>query len=64
MPAVNQNCFVCRMFRAFAFSGLGALILGYGSLFLGASRTDASLWAFGGAMLGMIVMQRRQRGMK
>jgi hypothetical protein len=56
-----QDCFVCRAFRAFAFSGLGAMLGGYGALLPGAGRADASLWAFGGALAGIAVM-RRMRG--
>ncbi|MCP4042913.1 MAG: hypothetical protein GY731_13305 [Gammaproteobacteria bacterium] len=59
---INEDCFVCRLFRAFAFSGLGAGLVGSGALLLGAGPSDAMLWAFVGAVAGVFYMQKRQPG--
>lgn len=58
----GQDCFVCRLFRAFAFSGLGAMLAGYGALWLGATRQDAALWAVGGAVFAVLYMRGRASG--
>lgn len=58
MSRLNSNCFVCRAFRAFAFSGLGAGLCGYSALFMGVPRDEITFWAMGGALLGVVIMQQ------
>lgn len=56
----SSNCVLCRMMRGLAFGGLGAAIGGYGSMFLGASRQDAMLYALFGALALTAFMQRKR----
>ncbi|MBT3047818.1 MAG: hypothetical protein G8D61_13120 [gamma proteobacterium symbiont of Ctena orbiculata] len=59
----NSNCTLCRMMRGLAFGGIGAAIGGYGSLLLGAERSDAVYYALFGALAMTAVLQRK-RGKK
>jgi hypothetical protein len=55
-----ENCPLCRVMRGLAFGGLGAALGGFGSLWLGASREDAMLYALFGALALTLLMQRKR----
>jgi F0F1-type ATP synthase membrane subunit a len=59
MKVDRTNCFICRFFRSFAFSGGGALIGGFSALFLGFNKMDAIIAAFIGAMLAVLYMSKK-----
>ncbi|MET0091341.1 MAG: hypothetical protein ABW068_15210 [Candidatus Thiodiazotropha sp.] len=56
-----SNCVLCRVMRGLAFGGLGAAIGGYGSLFLGASRSDAVYYALFGALALTVMVTRKPK---
>ncbi|MBT2970712.1 MAG: hypothetical protein B6D72_10230 [gamma proteobacterium symbiont of Ctena orbiculata] len=56
----NSNCTLCRMMRGLAFGGIGAAIGGYGSLLLGAERSEAVYYALFGALAMTVILQRKR----
>jgi hypothetical protein len=59
-PDAN-NCTLCRVMRGLAFGGLGAAIGGFGALFFGVSRNDATYYAlFGALALTAFIMRKRK----
>ncbi len=57
----GQSCAVCRFLRSFAFSTIGAAIVGYGVLGLGASRDNAIIAAAMGALAAVALTSRKSR---
>ncbi len=57
----SQSCAVCRFLRSFAFSTLGAAIVGYGVLGLGVSRDNAIIAAAMGALAAVVLTSRKKR---
>ena len=57
----GQSCAVCRFLRSFAFSAIGAAIVGYGVLALGAGRDNAIIAAAMGALAAVVLTSRRNR---
>jgi len=55
-----DNCLLCRVMRGMAFGGLGAALGGFGSLWLGASRQDALLYALFGVLALTAWLQRKR----
>jgi hypothetical protein len=45
--------------RGLAFGGLGAAIGGYGSILLGADRTEATYYALFGALALTVILTRK-----
>ncbi len=57
-----QDCVLCRVMRAMAFSGLGAALGGFGALYLfGASRENALMAAVIGAAVLVFGLARPRR---
>ncbi|MCP3866639.1 MAG: hypothetical protein GY703_00790 [Gammaproteobacteria bacterium] len=55
----HQSCSVCRFLRSFAFSAIGAGVLGFSALALGFDRDMAIAAAFVGA-LGLVSWASRR----
>ena len=45
-----QNCFACRLMRSAGLTSVGALLGGYGALWLGLPREEAVWYAMGGGL--------------
>jgi hypothetical protein len=59
--ANGRDCFLCRMMRSFAFTGLGAAAAGFGALALGLAEREAVNWALAGGLLtGFLAAYRRR----
>ena len=59
-PDVN-NCALCRVMRGLAFGGLGAAIGGYGALFFGVDRSEATYYAlFGALALAVLILRKKE----
>jgi hypothetical protein len=57
-----SNCALCRVMRGLAFGGLGAGLGGFGSLFLGANKSDAIYYAlFGALAVTAWVLRKREK---
>ena len=54
-----DNCPLCRVMRGLAFGGMGAAIGGYGSILLGADRTEAIYYALFGALALTAIFTRK-----
>lgn len=54
-----DNCPLCRVMRGLAFGGIGAAIGGYGSMLLGADRTEAVYYALFGALAMTALLTRK-----
>lgn len=54
----QPHCFTCRLFRALAFSGIGAAITGGGAVWLGMAKNDAMMLAIPGALFGIMLMRQ------
>ncbi len=57
----DAGCWICRFMRALSFSAIGAAVLGYGALWLGADKNSAILAAFFGALGLVLLMTRKQK---
>ena len=57
----SQSCAVCRFLRSLAFSTIGAAIVGYGVLGLGAGRDDAIIAAALGGLAAVVLTSRKSR---
>ncbi len=57
----SQSCAVCRFLRSFAFSAIGAAIVGYGALGLGVGRDNAIIAAAMGALAAVVLTSRKTR---
>ncbi|MES9834451.1 MAG: hypothetical protein ABW170_08060 [Candidatus Thiodiazotropha sp. L084R] len=56
-----SNCTLCRVMRGLAFGGLGAAIGGYGALFFGVDRNEATYYAlFGALALTVLILRKRK----
>ncbi|MES9942684.1 MAG: hypothetical protein ABW104_07015 [Candidatus Thiodiazotropha sp. 6PLUC2] len=56
-----KNCTLCRVMRGLAFGGMGAAIGGYGALFLGVDRNEATYYAlFGALALTVLILRKRK----
>jgi hypothetical protein len=59
-PDLNR-CTLCRVMRGLAFGGLGAAIGGYGALFFGVDRNEATYYAlFGALALTVLILRKRK----
>lgn len=61
MQRYDRDCLLCRVMRAMAFSGLGAMIGGYGALLFDASKQTALMAAVVGASLVLGLTARAKR---
>ncbi len=57
----SRSCAVCRFLRSFAFSAIGAAIVGYGALGLGVDRDNAIIAAAMGALAAVVLTSRKNR---
>lgn len=61
MAGRGTDCTFCRMMRGMAFSAIGGGAAGYTALSLGMQRSDAIIAAFFGAMLLVLLVNRKRK---
>lgn len=53
-----QHCFACRLMRSAGLVSVGALLGGYGALWLGLPRSEAIWYAMGGGLVLYFVITK------